>query len=98
MKKLVLISILALAIASSVQAGEQKSKKFARNYGMAGCGLGSMIIGKEGGQIFAATTNGTAYNQTFGISAGTSNCDDSAAAEVADRMDKFVVANERSRK
>lgn len=94
MKKLVLTSILALAIASSVQAADQKTKKFTRNYGMAGCGLGSMAIDKSGNQVFAATTNETSGSQTFGITSGTSNCDSSAAAEVADRMDRFVVANE----
>lgn len=49
-------------------------------YGTAGCGLGSMLFGPGAGitQIFAATTNGTSANQTFGISSGTSNCDASA--------------------
>jgi hypothetical protein len=46
-------------------------------YGPAGCGLGSMIFDPDSGftQIFAATTNGTSGNQTFGITTGTSNCD-----------------------
>lgn len=46
-------------------------------YGPAGCGLGSMIFDPDSGftQIFAATTNGTSANQTFGITTGTSNCD-----------------------
>src|SRR2546425_5016042 len=45
-------------------------------YGLAGCGLGSMIFGDQKGaiQILAATTNGTFGSQTFGISSGTSNC------------------------
>ena len=45
-------------------------------YGTAGCGLGSMVFGDDPGmvQIFAATTNGTSGNQTFGITSGTSNC------------------------
>jgi hypothetical protein len=49
-------------------------------YGTAGCGLGSMLFGPGTGitQIFAATTNGSTYTQTFGISSGTSNCDASA--------------------
>ena len=47
----------------------------AADYGMAGCGLGSMLIKDDGiVQIFAATTNGTSYSQTFGITIGTSNC------------------------
>jgi hypothetical protein len=46
-------------------------------YGPAGCGLGSIIFSPDSGftQIFAATTNGTSSNQTFGITSGTSNCD-----------------------
>jgi hypothetical protein len=46
-------------------------------YGMAGCGLGSLIFGpvnQPGAQVLAATTNGTFATQTFGISSGTSNC------------------------
>ncbi len=46
-------------------------------FGPAGCGLGSLIFKPDSGftQIFAATTNGSSANQTFGISSGTSNCD-----------------------
>lgn len=49
----------------------------AAKYGPAGCGLGSLVFKPDSGftQIFAATTNGTSANQTFGISSGTSNCD-----------------------
>ena len=49
----------------------------AQNYGMAGCGLGSLVFGNKPGfvQVFAATTNGTFGSQTFGITTGTSNCD-----------------------
>ena len=49
----------------------------AAKYGPAGCGLGSLIFKPDSGftQIFAATTNGSTYTQTFGISSGTSNCD-----------------------
>ncbi len=58
----------ALLIAGSASA-EPK-------YGAAGCGLGSMLFSPNSGflQIFAATTNGTFGNQTFGITSGTSNC------------------------
>lgn len=71
-----------------------KSSKFERQYGMAGCGLGSVVMGKQGGQVSAATTNGTLSNQTFGITAGTLNCLDSATAEVAQRMDQFIIVNQ----
>jgi len=39
--------------------------------------LGSLVFKPDSGftQIFAATTNGSTYTQTFGISSGTSNCD-----------------------
>ncbi len=46
-------------------------------YGMAGCGLGSILFGEtenRGGQILAATTNGIYGNGTFAMSSGTSNC------------------------
>ncbi|RYZ63377.1 MAG: DUF3015 domain-containing protein [Proteobacteria bacterium] len=66
---------LALVTASSAMAD---------NFGMAGCGLGSMVLqsnGKE--QIFVGTTNGTSASQTFGITSGTSNCKDDAATVAA---------------
>ena len=43
-----------------------------------GCGLGSIIFKGQSGLIFqvlAVTTNGSFGNQTFGISTGTSGCD-----------------------
>jgi hypothetical protein len=48
-----------------------------QGYGVAGCGLGSIVFGPKPGmiQVIAATVNGTAGSQTFGISSGTSNCD-----------------------
>lgn len=46
-------------------------------YGIAGCGLGSIIFGTKPGkiQIVSATSNHVGGNQTFGMSSGTSNCD-----------------------
>lgn len=47
------------------------------DYGMAGCGLGSLVFGDDNTkfkQILAATTNGTFGSQTFGITSGTLNC------------------------
>ncbi len=70
-------------------------KPFVRKYGMAGCGFGSLLIGKQGGQIFAATTNGTSINQSFGITSGTSNCEDPMSMNaVAGRVDVFVNGNQ----
>lgn len=74
-------------------APTKRAANFTRHYGMAGCGLGSVVMGKEGGQVSAGTTNGTSFNQTFGISAGTLNCVDSPSAEVAGRLDHFILVN-----
>ena len=62
----------------------------AKPYGMAGCGLGSQMMGKEGNQILASTTNGTG-TQTFGISSGTSNC--VTATEQTAMIRNFIEAN-----
>lgn len=67
-------------------------KAYQRPYGMAGCGLGSMIIPRNGAQIFAATTNGTGV-QTVGITLGTSNCVDDSSSQVASKMDKYIHGN-----
>ncbi len=69
MRKL-LIAIAFLGFGSAHAAG----------YGVAGCGLGSLVFKNERGpvQILAATTNGTFGSQTFGITTGTSNCNDGA--------------------
>ena len=62
-------------------------------YGMAGCGLGSMLFGNEPGiiQVLAATTNGTSGNQTFGITTGTSNCEDTGGGSASAKA--FVETN-----
>ncbi len=103
MKNLIkMATVLALVLSSgSVFAKKAKkaskgSEKYSRNYGMAGCGLGSMVIHKNGNQISAGTTNGTSYNQSFAITMGTSNCTDGPMDEVAWNMDKFININKVS--
>lgn len=68
---------------------------FAAGYGSAGCGLGSVVLGSEEGfvQIFAATTNGTSGNQTFGITSGTSNCTSAGIAVNDMQQEYFAEAN-----
>ncbi len=83
---LTVVAALSLAIVS----GQASAK---RNYGVAGCGLGSLIIDPGGSQTSAATTNGTAYNQYFGITSGTSNCTPTSDMAVIVEQEKFVVAN-----
>lgn len=43
-------------------------------YGMAGCGLGSLVFAPGSSQTLAATTNASSHSQGFGITSGTSNC------------------------
>jgi len=68
MKRLALgLGACVLLVAGTAQA---------QNYGMAGCGLGSIVFERDNApvkQIVAATLNGTGV-QTFGITSGTSNC------------------------
>jgi hypothetical protein len=61
------------------------------SYGVAGCGLGSVVFGSQPGpiQIVAATLNGTGV-QTFGITTGTSNCGPGLFAQ---RATDFVSSN-----
>ncbi len=62
-------------------------------YGAAGCGVGSIIFGDQEGfvQVLAATTNGTFFNQTFGITFGTLNCGSSALDQMGAKV--FIEAN-----
>lgn len=84
----VLLFTVTLATTSISSAG----------YGMAGCGLGSIVFKElklENNivQIFAATTNGTYGNQTFGITTGTSHCTGSGAAYRDKVQEVFVSTN-----
>jgi len=78
------------------------SAAMAKEYGDAGCGLGMEILGKDGNQILAATTNGTGM-QTIGITLGTSGCtDDGAMADNKQvpayiEMNKVALAKEAAR-
>ena len=87
MKK-ILIVLLAMSAVPALAAED--------TYGMAGCGLGSIIFGDKGGieQIFAGTTNSIYGNQTFGISSGTSNCVETSTG--GKRAALFITANRES--
>jgi hypothetical protein len=61
-----------------------------------GCGLGSMVFEGQNGlmsQTAAATTNGTFGNQTFGITSGTSNCEQYKSFTYNEKVDTFVADN-----
>jgi hypothetical protein len=94
MRKSLIVAAMAIGIAVTLGAGSAS----AGNYGMAGCGLGSIVIGPKGGilQIFAATSNGTLGNQTFGITTGTSNCTEDASAYLNKQQEMFVTVNKKS--
>jgi hypothetical protein len=91
MKKMIGAAVavaLTFMVVSSAFAVEKK-------YGTAGCGLGSMLLGDEPGmvQILVATLNSIAYNQTFGITSGTLNCEKKAKFAGNEKLNQFVVAN-----
>jgi hypothetical protein len=58
---------------------------FANHYGMAGCGLGSLVFKDKPGkiQILASTTNDAVSPQTFALTSGTSGCVEGDGAETA---------------
>ena len=80
---------LGVALAVAVAAGATH----AANYGMAGCGLGAVVMGKDGNQILAATTNGLLGSQTFGITTGTLNCTRDGALVKNHEAEAFAEAN-----
>jgi hypothetical protein len=61
-----------------------------------GCGLGSIAWEGQNGlmsQTLAATTNGTFGTQTFGITSGTSNCEQYKSFAYNEKVDTFVADN-----
>ncbi|WGL60158.1 DUF3015 family protein [Pigmentibacter sp. JX0631] len=63
--------------------------------GAAGCGLGSVIFSDNRWwkQILAATTNGSTFSQTLGITTGTSNCNASGALTRYQEQKDYIVVN-----
>lgn len=94
MKKLVAFFALSLACTGAF-AGVESDLKGKGGYGMAGCGLGSMLFNENStlNQILAATTNGTFGTQTFGITSGTSNCTAGGLAKIEKETEMFVEVN-----
>lgn len=86
MKKVLLSSIAALAIATTAFAGVNSQT---------GCGLGAMVIKDDSSAVMLslqATTNGTSGNQTFGITSGTSGCKKTKFV-MNERAEQFVASN-----
>lgn len=83
--------IVALIVAAPVAA-----RATGGVHPMGGCGLGYLLFSEKqdkGSQILAATTNGTFYSQTFGISSGTSGCTEDGAVKLVRRLEAFTEAN-----
>ena len=81
----ILLAFAAGGVAASASAGP---------YGMAGCGLGSLVFtDNDQIQILVATTNGTFGSQTFGITSGTSNCLPPRAAQAEQDQEDFINGN-----
>lgn len=96
MTALFLCSTTALAGGKkSKNKDKQSSDSFSKApYGMAGCGLGSILISSNttGPQILAVTLNATGY-QTSGMTTGTSNCVESRTETAAMEQSVYVTAN-----
>ena len=85
-----LLSLITLfSFSTFVTSANAKSK----GYGMAGCGLGSIVMGPNGMQISAATTNNTSASQAFGISSGTSNCMTSEEMALLRTQQEYIAIN-----
>ncbi|MFP5385178.1 MAG: DUF3015 family protein [Bacteriovoracia bacterium] len=110
MKRLLVIVIAALvSFGAFAQQARKKNtgligdkvtpKNQEAAWGMAGCGLGSVLFGEtesRGGQILAVTTNDFYSNNTFAMSSGTSNCvpeQSESTAQLKKNMEMFVAAN-----
>lgn len=95
MKKRIVSTVLGLAIFAGTSLISNRAE--AKGYGEAGCGLGSILISSKGFiQIFAATSNGTSGNQTFGITSGTSNCTADGIVKLEKAQEMFVTVNYES--
>ena len=95
----VLLSSLTFALVSSADLGAQTRTEDAifgkpGAYGIAGCGLGTVIWGKKRGQLFAATSN-LYSGQAFSITLGISNCDAKSpdSAYLQKSREAFVAVN-----
>jgi hypothetical protein len=94
-------SVFAQAQAKRTKTKSLHDQFTGQGYGMAGCGLGSVVFGQEPGlvQIVAVTLNQTGY-QTLAITSGTSNCGESgkqARAKQFINVNKEALSNDIAR-
>lgn len=86
----VAVVALSLMFVGAVHAGQAASNT--------GCGLGTMLFKNNADnsvvlQTFQATTNGFYGNQTFGITTGTSECQQPKNFVSNQELNEFMVAN-----
>jgi hypothetical protein len=86
----VAVAVIVMSVGSAFAAGKGQMNT--------GCGLGNMIFGASDEnsillQAFAATTNGTSGNQTFGITSGTSECSQPKNFVSNEKANEFLFAN-----
>lgn len=89
-KTLIAVSMTLLMSGSALAA--------ANNQNNTGCGLGTLLWGDAKAdttilQVFQVTTNGTSGTQTFGISSGTSKCEQPSKFAQDEKLIVFVQAN-----
>ena len=87
--------VLGLCVMLASPAIAARSGEAKRN---TGCGLGTMLFKNSADgsmllQAFQATTNGTSGNQTFGVTTGTSECEQPSKFAQNDQVNEFVLAN-----
>jgi len=89
MKKLAIIGVLSLGLASAAFAGNIRDN--------VGCGLGTTLFGDQQDslvmEVLAATLNASSGNQTFGITSGTLGCKKPTKIASNDKLNKFVADN-----
>ena len=91
MKKYILVAISALVMSPSLILAGSRG-----NHGMAGCGLGYLVMrdnNSKGMQILAATTNDAIFPQTSAITSGTSGCNEDGAYTVVKAAEAYSEVN-----
>jgi hypothetical protein len=84
-----------MKLVKTILAAGALSAAFAGGYGMAGCGIGALVLGDQPGkiQIVAATLNNIIIPQTSAITTGTSNCTEDGVTLQSHEQDYFAEAN-----
>lgn len=93
--------VLAAPVFGAEKAAAQPAQKSAplidkvdgQSYGMAGCGLGSIVFGDKPGmiQIASSILNNWFFPQSSAITSGTSNCVDTPGTQASAQL--FITAN-----